>query len=55
MSRTSRGSKGSGYEYWTARPGNKAGGVPGKLTKKTTHKSERQQGKQDAIKSALNK
>lgn len=41
MSRSRKGSKGPGYEYWTARPGNKQGGIPGKHTKKQTHKAER--------------
>lgn len=41
MSRTKKGSKGPGNEFWTARPGNKQGGVPGKATKKQTHKAER--------------
>lgn len=46
MSRSVRGSKPAGYEYWTARPFNKAGGCispnGGKFTKKRTHKAERQ-------------
>jgi hypothetical protein len=49
MSRTKRGSKGPGYEYWSARPFNKAGGCispnGGKHTKKRTHKAERQMNK----------
>jgi hypothetical protein len=45
MSRTKKGSKGPGYEYWTARPGNKQGGRPCKFTKKQTHKAERRLGK----------
>ena len=42
MSRTKRGSKPPGYEYWTARPGNKHGiqGY-GKQAKKNTHRKER--------------
>jgi hypothetical protein len=40
MSRTKKGSKGN-KEYWKARPGNKQGGVPGKFTKKQTHRAER--------------
>lgn len=47
MSRTTRGGKGPGFEYWTKRPGNRNGGTPGVFTKKTTHRTERQQGKQD--------
>lgn len=49
MSRTTKGSKGPGYEYWSARPFNKGGGLPsprgGKYHKKRTHKAERQQQK----------
>lgn len=45
MSRTVRGAKGPGYEYWSARPGNKGGaGRPGKSTKVQTHRVERRQG-----------
>lgn len=52
MSRTNKGGKGPGYEYWTARPGNKNGGSPGRATKKATHKTERQQGNKDTAKDA---
>lgn len=52
MSRTKKGSKGPGYEYWSARPFNKGGGLlspkGGKHTKKRTHKAERQIGKSEA-------
>ena len=41
MSRTKKGSKAPGYDYWTARPGNKGGGIPGADTKKQTHRTER--------------
>lgn len=41
MSRTFKGKKGVGYEYWSRRPCNKNGGNPGKYTKKRTHKLER--------------
>jgi hypothetical protein len=41
MSRTKKGSKGPGNEFWTARPGNKQGSSPGKIQKKWTHKAER--------------
>ena len=41
MSRTVKGSKPTGYEYWSARPGNSNGGSPGRYTKKRTAKSER--------------
>ncbi len=43
MSRTIRGEKGAGYEYWGRRafgPGKEAS-KPGKFTKKLTHKKER--------------
>jgi hypothetical protein len=45
MSRTQKGSKGAGYEYWTARPGNKGSITPSSAAKKRTHKAERQQNK----------
>ncbi len=52
MSRTAKGGKGPGFEYWTARPGNRCGGTispnGGKHTKKRTHKAERQIGRRDA-------
>jgi hypothetical protein len=52
MSRSIRGSKGPGFEYWTARPFNRCGGTlspnGGKHTKKRTHKAERQIGRADA-------
>ena len=52
MSRTVKGGKGPGFEYWTARPGNKNGGTlsprGGKHAKRATHKAERQQGRQQA-------
>ena len=41
LSRTKKGQKGPGHEYWSRRPGNKAGGAPGKFTKKRTAKAER--------------
>lgn len=47
MSRTKKGSKGPGHEYWTARPGNKQGGRPGRATKRRTHRAERRLGKPD--------
>lgn len=51
MSRSTRGSKPSGFEYWTARMYNKHGGClspnGGKYHKKRTHKGERSQGKRD--------
>lgn len=49
MSRTKKGSKGPGYEYWSRRPGNANGGIPGKLTKRRTHKAERQARKKESV------
>lgn len=47
MSRTIKGSKGSGHEYWSRRPFNRHGGQispnGGKHTKKRTHKAERRE------------
>lgn len=52
MSRTKKGSKGPGYEYWSARPGNRNGGTisphGGKHTKKYTHRVERHTNKKEA-------
>ena len=45
MSRTRKGSKPPGYEYWSKRPGNKHGGLLGVRQKKFTHRAERKQGK----------
>jgi hypothetical protein len=39
MSRTNRGGKGPGYEYWSRRLGGAP--IPGKFNKKRTHKIER--------------
>lgn len=47
MSRTKKGSKGGGYEYWSARPHNSAGQSPGAFSKRRTHRAERQGGKQE--------
>lgn len=47
MSRTKKGGKGPGCEYWSARPGNRCGGSPGASTKRFTHRAERQEGKQE--------
>lgn len=41
MSRTKRGSKPSGYEYWSARPLNRGGGCVGIFTKTLTCRIER--------------
>ncbi len=43
MSRTKKGSKGPGYEYWSKRP--LSGSSPGKETKKKTHRIERARSK----------
>lgn len=48
MSRTIRGRKGPGAEYWSKRPHNKYGQQPGPVAKRATHRTERQQGKRDA-------
>ena len=45
MSRTKKGSKPPGYEYWTRRPA--SGCVPGTGTKQLTHQIERAQGRQE--------
>jgi hypothetical protein len=42
MSRTVKGSKSPGYEFWSKRPGN---GTKGKIAKQFTHKIERQRNK----------
>ena len=39
MSRTKKGAKGPGYEYWSRRPAK--GTAPGKKTKTITHRLER--------------
>lgn len=41
MSRSKKGGKGCGFEYWTKRAGNKDCPPPGKYSKKRTHKLER--------------
>lgn len=48
MSRTIKGSKPMGYEFWTARPGNRHGGCIGRYQKTLTHTMERKQGKKQA-------
>lgn len=45
MSKTRRGSKGPGYEYWSGRPFHMD--PPGKFSKRRTHKAERQQAEAD--------
>lgn len=44
MSRTRRGSKAPGHEYWSRRPGSQS--TPGPESKRRTHRSERMQAKQ---------
>ena len=42
MSRTKKGKKGPGYEYWGRRPiSAEHGAIPGRFTKTRTHKMER--------------
>ena len=43
MSRSKRGGKPIGYEFWSARPFNRNGGTPNRYHKTRTHKAERQQ------------
>lgn len=45
MSRTRKGSKPAGFEFWSARPGNKHGNLMGKDAKRFTHRRERQEGR----------
>ena len=47
MSRSKRGEKGPGYDYWGKRPGNKGGQSPGADVKKRTHKTERRRAKKE--------
>lgn len=48
MSRTKKGAKGAGYEYWSKRP--LAGDPPGAETKKRTNRIERRKRKVDTKK-----
>lgn len=53
MSRTRKGKKAPGYEYWSKRPGsNKSGSGPGRIAKTRTHRLERLEGKKQ-IRKAL--
>ena len=45
MSRTRKGRKPAGFEFWSARPGNKHGNLMGKDAKRFTHRRERQEGR----------
>lgn len=47
MSRTKKGSKAPGYDYWSKRPFSGSG--YGKSVKKWTHKAERQGNKKDPL------
>lgn len=47
MSRTKRGGKAPGFEFWSRRPGNKYGGAIGRYAKTLTHSRERQMSKPD--------
>jgi hypothetical protein len=51
MSRTQKGKKGVGYEYWSKRPGNCL--PPGKTSKKLTHARERAQQKEALLKEPI--
>lgn len=48
MSRSKKGKKGPGYEYWSKRP--MSGRPPGKKTKKLTHRKERAKAKEELTK-----
>lgn len=48
VSRTRKGRKPPGYEYWSRRPGNKCCGAVGPAAKRMTHKAERRIGRQQA-------
>ncbi len=50
MSRTNKGKKGAGYEYWSRRSEHRE---PGRLSKMWTHREERRQGKAETIKRAI--
>lgn len=45
MSRTKRGTKGAGYDYWSNRPGNRGGAYPNKRNKRYTNRAERHDAK----------
>lgn len=46
MSRTKKGTKAPGHEYWGKRPVSRNhGGTPGRITKTRTHRLERIEGK----------
>jgi len=47
MSRTKKGAKGPGYEYWSRRPAKMKYPSPGRETKAITHRQERAATKRD--------
>lgn len=47
MSRSDTSHKAPGTEFWARRPGNRQGGMLGRLTKRDTHRRERLQGKRE--------
>lgn len=49
MSRTSKGRKAPGSEYWSRRPFNKHGGTLGRFHKRRTHKAERREWKATGV------
>jgi hypothetical protein len=53
MSRSKKGSKGAGYDYWSRRYGNESGcnsPTRNKLTKKVTNRAERRIARQETKK-----
>jgi hypothetical protein len=49
MSRTKKGAKGPGHEYWSRRPAKVKYPSPGRETKTITHRQERRAAKQAEI------
>jgi len=49
MSRTKKGTKGAGYEYWGRRPCKFLFCPPGRETKRHTHRMERAEGRREAL------
>lgn len=49
MSRTKRGSKCLGHDYWSARPLNRGGGLIGAFTKTLTSRIERRVAKRETM------
>lgn len=47
MSRSKRGAKAAGYEYWGRRLGVRNGVPPGPITKRRTTRRERRHGKRE--------